>query len=144
MMIREMSQYDIRNMIQHTPLGRLAYILDNRPFIVPLSFRFSGGSLYSFTTDGQKTKALRQNDAVCILFEHIESRAKWSTVVVQGRYREIVLEDEQNAIVELMACEPIWWEPGYMKTVDKEGHERKLEPVFFRIDIESATGHQTG
>ncbi len=125
-------------------MGRLGYVLDNRPFIVPLSFRFSGGSLYSFTTDGQKTEALRWNDAVCILFDHIESPTKWSTVVVQGHYREIALEDEKNAIVELMASEPNWWEPGYMKTVDKEGHERKLEPVFFRIDIESATGRETG
>lgn len=48
MMIREMSEYDIRDMIQHTHLGRLAYVLDDRPFIVPLSFWFSGGSLYSF------------------------------------------------------------------------------------------------
>ncbi len=31
MMIREMSEYDIRDMIQHTHLGRLAYVLDNRP-----------------------------------------------------------------------------------------------------------------
>ncbi len=36
MMIREMSDYDIRNMIQHTQLGRLAYVLDNRPYILPL------------------------------------------------------------------------------------------------------------
>ncbi|KAB2659399.1 pyridoxamine 5'-phosphate oxidase family protein [Brucella tritici] len=144
MMIREMSEYDIRDMIQHTHLGRLAYVLDNRPFIIPLSFRFSGGSLYSFTTDGQKTEALRKNDAVCILFDHIESRTNWRTVVLNGHYREIDRDDEKNAIVALMASEPTWWEPAYIKTVAKDGHERKLEPIFFRIDIESATGHQTG
>ncbi|MFQ0812941.1 pyridoxamine 5'-phosphate oxidase [Brucella anthropi] len=144
MMIKEMSQYDIRTMIQHTQLGRLAYVFDDRPFIVPLSFRFSGGSLYSFTTDGQKTEALRKNDAVCILFDHIESRTRWRTVVVNGRYREIEREDEKNAIVELMASEPTWWEPAYIRTITKGGQERKLEPVFFRIDVENATGHEAG
>lgn len=144
MMIREMSEYDVRNMIQHTQLGRLAYVLDDRPFIVPLSFRFSGGSLYCFTTEGQKTAALRKNDAVCILFEDIESRTRWRTVVLNGRYREIERENEKNSIVTLMASEPTWWEPAYTKTIAKDQQERKLEPVFFRIDIESATGHQTG
>lgn len=96
MMIREMSDYDIRNMIQHTQLGRLAYVLDNRPYILPLSFRFSGGSLYCFTTEGHKTDALRKNDAVCILFDQIESRTSWRTVVLNGRYREIEREDEKT------------------------------------------------
>lgn len=144
MMIREMSEYDIRNMIQHTQLGRLAYVLDNRPYILPLSFRFSGGSLYCFTTEGHKIDALRKNDAVCILFDQIESRTNWRTVVLNGRYREIEREDEKNSIVALMASEPTWWEPAYTKTVAKDGHERKLAPVFFRVDIESATGHQAG
>ncbi len=67
MIINEMSELDIRDMIQHTQIGRLGYILDNRPYVVPLGFRFSGGSLYSFTTDGQKTEAMRKNAAVCIL-----------------------------------------------------------------------------
>lgn len=142
MMIKEMSEYDVRDMIQHTHVGRLAYVLDNRPVIVPLAFRFSGGSLYSFTTDGQKTEAMRRNDAVCILFDDIASRTEWRTVVVHGRYREILGEDEQEAIVKLMANDPIWWEPAYTRTITKEGDERKLTPIFFRVDIESATGHR--
>lgn len=142
MMIREMAETDIRNMIQHSPMGRLAYIHGNRPVIVPMSFRFSGGALYSFTTAGRKTEALRGNDAVCVLFDNIVSRTQWRTVVVHGRYREIAGEDECEAIVKLLADEPLWWEPGYTRTITSEGGERRLEPVFFRVDIESATGHQ--
>ena len=143
MMIKEMSDYDLREMIQNSHVGRLAYILDDRPVIVPMSFRFNGGSLYSFTTDGQKTAAMRKNDAVCILFDHIISRTEWKTVVLQGRYREIAREDEKAAIVNIMSAEPTWWEPAYTKTVTKDGGTRKLEPVFFRVDVESASGHQT-
>lgn len=142
MMIREMPESEIRNMIQHSHMGRLAYILDNRPVIAPMSFRFNGGSLYSFTTEGQKTEAMRSNDAVCVLFDNIVSRTEWRTVTVHGRYREIAGEAEREAIVKLMSDEAIWWEPGYSKTITREGGERKLEPVFFRVDIESATGHQ--
>ncbi len=63
---------------------------------------------------------------------------------MNGRYREIEREDEKNSIVALMASEPTWWEPAYIKTIAKDGKERKLDPIFFRIDIDSATGHQTG
>ncbi|MBC2885880.1 pyridoxamine 5'-phosphate oxidase family protein [Ochrobactrum sp. CM-21-5] len=142
MIIREMSDIDIRDMVHHAHIGRLAYIHDGRPVIVPLGFRFSGGALYSFTTDGQKTQAMRRNDAVCVLFDHIVSRTDWRSVVVNGRYREIEHENEKSAIVNLMAAEPTWWEPAYTKTVIGGG-ERKLEPVFFRVDIESASGRQT-
>lgn len=144
MIINEMSELDIRDMIQHTQIGRLGYILDNRPYVVPLGFRFSGGSLYSFTTDGQKTEAMRKNAAVCILFDHIVSRTQWRSVVVNGHYREIIREEEKASIVNMMASEPTWWEPAYTKTITGGGEQRKLEPVFFRVDIESATGHQAG
>ncbi len=143
MIIKEMSDYDIRNMIQNTHVGRLAYVLDNAPVIVPMGFRFSGGSLYSFTTEGQKIDAMRRNDAVCILFDDIASRTQWRSVVVRGRYRELGLEEEKAAIVKLMSTDATWWEPAYTKTVTREGAERPLEPVFFRVDIESTTGHQT-
>ncbi len=143
MIIKEMSDYDIREIIQHTHVGRLGYIFEDRPIVVPMTFRFSGGSLYSFTTGGQKIEAMRKNDAVCILFDKIESRTKWQTVLVQGRYREITHEEEQEAIVKMMASEPTWWEPAYIKTITKEGTERELKPVFFRVDIEKCSGHQT-
>ena len=144
MIIKEMSEIDVRDMIQHTQIGRLGYILGDRPFVVPLGFRFSGGALYSFTTDGQKTEAMRKNDAVCILFDHIISKTEWRSVVVNGHYREITREEEKAAIVNMLSNEPTWWEPAYTKTITSGGEQRKLEPVFFRVDIESATGHQPG
>jgi len=64
-------------------------------------------------------------------------------VVVNGRYREIMRDEEQNAIVNMMANQPVWWEPAYTKSVTRSGEQRKLTPVFFRVDIESATGHET-
>lgn len=144
MMIREMSDYDIRNMIQHTTVGRMSYILDNKPVIIPMGFRFSGGSLYSFTTDGQKTDALAKNNAVCILFDEIESRTKWRTVIVHGHYHAVEGEQEKTALVKLLSDSPTWWEPAYVRMVDREGEERKLKPAFFRIDIDSATGREAG
>lgn len=143
MIIKEMPEYDVRTMIQQTHVGRLSYILDNRPVIVPMGFRFSGGSLYSFTTEGQKTEAMRANNAVCILFDAIASRTEWRSVVVHGRFRELADAEEKAAIAKLMSTDATWWEPAYTKTVTRDGKERPLEPVFFRVDIESATGHQT-
>lgn len=142
MIIKDMSEYDIRNVIQNTQVGRLAYIFEGRPYVVPLGFRFSGGSLYSFTTEGQKITGMRENDAVCILFDDIVSLTQWRSVVVNGRFREITGEAEQSAIVNMMANQPLWWEPAYTKTITSEGEQRQLKPVFFRVDIESATGHQ--
>jgi nitroimidazol reductase NimA-like FMN-containing flavoprotein (pyridoxamine 5'-phosphate oxidase superfamily) len=87
---------------------------------------------------------MRKNDAVCILFDHIISKTEWRSVVVNGHYREITREEEKAAIVSMLSNEPTWWEPAYTKTITSGGEQRKLEPVFFRVDIENATGHQAG
>ncbi len=142
MIIKEMSEYDIRDMIRNTHVGRLAYILDQRPVVIPMGFRFSGGSLYSFTTEGQKTEALRKNNAVCVLFDHIHSLTDWRSVVVHGRFHEVTRDEDREAVTKLMDAQPSWWEPGYVRTVTKEGEDRKLRPVYFRIDIEDVSGHQ--
>src|SRR5690606_20399543 len=119
------------------------YIYEGRPQVVPIGFRFSGGSLYSFTTEGQKTRAMRENNAVCVLFDEVESRTKWRSVVVNGRFREIIGEAKQSAIANMMATQPSWWEPAYIRTITQTGEDRPLKPFYFRIDIESATGHET-
>lgn len=143
MFIKQMSDYDIREMVHKTQIGHLAYIHEGRPVIVAMGFHFSGGSLYALTTAGQKTEAMRENNAVAVYFEEIEARNKWRTVSIEGRYSELNTDEERQAIANLLSSNPTWWEPAYVRTVGKDGKDRKLEPVFFRIDIDSLSGHET-
>ena len=70
---------------------------------------------------------------------------QWSSVIVFGRYEELPPESGYEATRKLahnlLQQRPVWWEPGYAK-MDREGSERPLDLVYFRIHIARITGHQ--
>lgn len=98
MIIKSMPSIDMRDFLHQQHLGRLAFIKDDKPYIVPLFFLFSAGALYSFTTDGQKVDAMRKYPKVTILFDQINKVDDWQSVMVHGEYIEITGEGNKAAI----------------------------------------------
>lgn len=142
MLIKEMNDHDIHALLHQTHLGRVAYVIDNKPYITPMMFAFNAGALYSFTTDGQKVAAMRKNADICIMFDQIRSLTNWSTVLVHGTYRELAEDSGKTAVAAILEARPQWWEPAYVRTIMKDGTARGLSPIYFRVDINRLSGHQ--
>lgn len=146
MIIKEMTKQEIREMLERATLGRLACVKDNQPYIVPLTFAYSGVFLYSFSTAGRKIDYMRTNPHVCVEFDEISSTNSWRSVIVTGRFEELTKEphhiEARNAAHALLNKKAEWWQPAYVKTVIRE-HERSLDPVYFRIAIAETSGHKT-
>jgi nitroimidazol reductase NimA-like FMN-containing flavoprotein (pyridoxamine 5'-phosphate oxidase superfamily) len=144
MLIQEMSRQACVDLLARHRLGRLACAREGQPYITPLYFALQDGCLYSFSTIGQKIEWMRSNPLVCLEVDEIESRQKWSTVIVFGRYEELPktpeYEDARQMAYSLLQRQPQWWEPAYVKTI-LHGAERELEPVYFRIPIAAISGH---
>lgn len=143
MLIQDMTEADMRYFIREHKIGRLAYIKDGAPYITPMRWTFNAGALYSFTTEGQKTDAMRLQPNIAILFDRVSSGTDWQSVLVHGIFREIADAAGRAGVAELMNKAPEWWEPAYVRTMQDHAHERKLDPVYFRVDITAMTGHQT-
>ncbi|ATU92994.1 pyridoxamine 5'-phosphate oxidase family protein [Phyllobacterium zundukense] len=145
MIIKEMTQQEIRELLERATIGRLACVKDNQPYVVPLTFAYNGVFLYSFTTAGRKVEYMRANPHVCVEFDEISSTNNWQSVIVTGRFEELTREphhvDARNAAHALLNKHAQWWQPAYVKTVIRE-QERSLEPVYFRISITETTGHK--
>ena len=73
-------------------VGRLGCARDNQPYIVPISFYFdpAGRCLYSFATAGQKIDWMRSNPRVCLEVDEIGDEFHWNSVLVIGRFEELV------------------------------------------------------
>jgi hypothetical protein len=108
-------------------------------------FAYCANYLYGFSTVGRKIEWMRANPNVCIEVDDVRNAEQWTTVIVMGRYEELpdapATADGRGLAYSFLQRTPAWWEPGYAKTVLK-GNERPLVPVYFRIQIESITGHQ--
>ena len=146
MLIQNMTRQASIDLLAHTRLGRLACAHDGQPYITPVSFACDGKYLYAFSTLGKKITWMRSNPRVCIEADELVTRQDWATVIVIGRYEELTDAPEyevlRNHAYNLLQRNPLWWEPGYVKTV-LDGTERPVsKPMYFRVHIDQISGHR--
>jgi hypothetical protein len=122
MLIRNLTVAECRGELERTGVGRLAFVRDCTPHIVPMRFSYDGSDLYGFSILGQKIEGMRENPLVCVEFDDRTNHFQWMSVIATGVYEEL----------------PMWWQPA---TVVTEPGNAFL-PIFFRIRIKSMTGHQ--
>jgi nitroimidazol reductase NimA-like FMN-containing flavoprotein (pyridoxamine 5'-phosphate oxidase superfamily) len=146
MLIEDIPRSDCIGILSRTRLGRLACAQREQPYITPLFFAYDCDALYALSTLGQKIVWMRTNPLVCVEADEVTSPQQWSSVIVFGRYEELPAESEDDSArklaYSLLQQRPVWWEPAYAKTV-REGNERPLELVYFRIHVVQISGHRT-
>jgi nitroimidazol reductase NimA-like FMN-containing flavoprotein (pyridoxamine 5'-phosphate oxidase superfamily) len=123
-------------------LGRLACALDNQPYVVPVAFSYEPGRIYVFSTVGKKIEWMRQNPKVCLQVDEIGNRSHWTSVVINGIYLELQepqYSAEKRRARELLGESAQWW-IAPMAERREQVSDLSIEPVFFRIDIESMSG----
>jgi nitroimidazol reductase NimA-like FMN-containing flavoprotein (pyridoxamine 5'-phosphate oxidase superfamily) len=132
-------------LLKNAHIGRIACVGGLQPYVTPFSFAYENNFIYSFGTVGKKIEWMRANPLVCIEVENIVNREEWQTVIVLGRFEELPNVPEFSKAIDkahgLLAESAVWWEPGFVKTLNKEG-ERSLKPVWFRVSVLEITGHQ--
>lgn len=143
MHIEEMTRADALTLVASMPLGRLAYALNDQPYVTPLSFALEGDDLFGFSTVGQKITSMRVNPKVCVEFERIRNQQDWATVLIGGLFEELDHESGyMDRAYSLLSQRAAWLQPGYVKTVLTTG-EHLLEPVYFRIQIVKVSGRRS-
>ncbi|MEL0456001.1 pyridoxamine 5'-phosphate oxidase family protein [Flavobacteriaceae bacterium SZ-1-7] len=128
-------------------IGHLAYVYKNSPFVVPITYYFNSKnkSLIGYTGEGHKTTALKENNAVALEVEDIESIDNWSTVLVQGTYEELEGPDAKfqlhkftNGVKEIIAKKE-HKEYQFIPQFSDKTHP-EAPPIVYRINIEEITG----
>jgi hypothetical protein len=145
MLIHDMTRQSSIDLLARMRLGRLACAHEGQPYITPMYCAYGDNCLYSFSTLGQRITWMRANPLVCVEIEELVSPWEWATVIVFGRYEELPDTHEygphRERAHDLLHKQPMWWEPGYVKTV-LGGKTRPMQPVYFRIHIDQISGHR--
>jgi len=145
MLIHDMTRQASIDLLARTHLGRLACARDGQPYITPMYFSYDEDHLYSFSTLGQKIAWVRANPLVCVEFEELAGPHEWVTVIVLGKYQELPDTPQygmyRKRAHDLLRLRPMWWEPGYVKTVLNE-KTRPMDSMYFRIHIDHISGHR--
>lgn len=145
MLIHDMPRSEVDDMLHRLSIGYLAVSVNDKPYIVPLRFKYENGYLYSLTSEGKKMDMMKTNRNVCVSFSDIHGTNNWRSLVISGQFEEIPKSLDKDSLYyhahDLLATNANWWEPAYVKTI-LSGEERALEPLYFRIADLEMTGHQ--
>ena len=145
MLITELTPKERLDVLTRAHLGRLACAKDGQPYIVPIFFAYHDNYFYSASSYGQKIEWMRANPLVCVEVDEVASPQQWTSVLAYGCYRELPDTPEYRSKRQfagsLLQRQPIWWEPGYVKTI-LGAQERPLVPLYFCIRVERTTGHR--
>ena len=144
MLIQELTRQASLDLLARTRLGRLACAQGTQPYVVPFYFVYDNECLYSFSTVGQKIEWMRANPLVCVEADEVVSPEEWMSVIVFGRYEELLDTPECQGVRAfahtLLKRHAVWWEPASAKMI-RRGAQRPLVPVVYRIHGLRITGH---
>ena len=142
MLIRKMTLTECRAGLGQFRVGRLAFVRNGMPRVVPMRFSFDGSDLYGFSLLGEKIACMRDNPHVCVEFDEQANHFQWWSVVATGRYDELPDSPEhvqaRRHAQEVLQKLAMWWQPA---TAAAEAHGAFV-PVFFCIRVDTMTGHE--
>ena len=145
MLIQDMTREMSIDLLKRAHIGRLGCTQGSQPYVVPISFAYHQEFIYSFATVGQKIEWMRANPLVCVEADEVVSPEQWMSVIVFGRYEELLDTPEYQGVRAfahtLLKRHAVWWEPAYAKTI-LHRTERPLVPVVYRIHGLQITGHR--
>lgn len=146
MILRDMTMTECEATLSANRIGHLGCISGDRPYVLPIRYIFRNHAFYSFSLPGRKIDSLRSNPRVCVQVEQLATSEEWQSVLLEGLYRELP-DDEKSHGEHMRAWELLqergnWWEPGAYKPEGAAQPSSELQPVFYRVEIQTLSGRR--
>lgn len=126
--------------------GRIGCQLNNRLYIVPVSYCYDGKFVYAHSREGLKIDMLRKNKDTCFQVDIVDSLAIWRSVIVWGTYEELASGRKQEEAKRLLdnRFAPLYTSQSISRPSENihppQSVEKRRKAVYFRIRIKEKTG----
>lgn len=97
--VQEMTDREIEVLLEKAGYAHFACSENDRPYIVPIHYVYNAPFVYFYTTDGKKTRIIKENPNVCLQVEEVIDRENWRSVVLNGTAEEITDPQEREDVV---------------------------------------------
>lgn len=146
-MLKTLEIDDCLTMLGNNYIGRLGYIFGQTPYIIPITFYHDANakSIISYSAKGHKLHAMRQYNKVTLQVDEIASLQSWKSVLVLGRFEELLGSDAKlylrrfsNGVREIMEHKGLTV-PKFIKDFSNVQENRGI-PTVYRLIINDITG----
>lgn len=149
-MNHDLTDADIDAVLQSQLYGHLGCTLpDGQVYVVPITYAYHEGALYSFSYSGLKIDALRSHADACVQTEEFQHDGDVRSVIVWGTYEELsgterlqantVLTERLESAVGIPRS-PLYQVPTGALLSAFSRISNMPESIFFRINIQRKTG----
>lgn len=90
-MITSLDQRSCQRVLEDNYIGNLAYISNNEPYVIPITYFFNVKENYiiCYSGMGHKIRAMRKKTEVSISVSEIFAANLWKSVLAHGTYKEV-------------------------------------------------------
>jgi nitroimidazol reductase NimA-like FMN-containing flavoprotein (pyridoxamine 5'-phosphate oxidase superfamily) len=141
----KLNDQQIDNLLLSQSIGHLGCTNSNKPYVVPITYLFYKGYIFSQTWPGQKLTTMRNNPLVCFEVYRHTDMFNWESAVLWGQFEE--LSDEEAIEARIPLFDHVFQ---LMTTAVVHSHEHantatiadenRYRPIMFRIKITERTG----
>lgn len=144
-MRKSLRQKECDFILSNNYIGHLAYIYQNKPFIVPITYFYYDQKIICYSGDGHKINALRNHNAVAIEVTEIESINNWKSVVAHGAFEEVQGSHAKALLHEFsLGIKDLILKKELLDLNFINEFSAKIEsdtiPIVFKINVEEITG----
>ncbi|MDN3670528.1 pyridoxamine 5'-phosphate oxidase family protein [Echinicola jeungdonensis] len=144
-MLGNLSDHQIDQILQSLIIGRLGCRMDDKMYIIPVTYVFEDGYIYAHSKEGLKINIMRKNPKVCFQVDSIENMTNWRSVLVWGEFEELKSEEAQTEAIHILADR---FAPYVTSETVKSSNnsnppvlvEKELKAVIYRIKITEKSG----
>ena len=89
-MFTNLEDKEITFILENNYIGKLGYIYQNRPFVVPITYYYDkeNHAFICYSADGHKMNAMRKYNAVSLLVSDINTVTQWKSVLAHGTFEQ--------------------------------------------------------
>ena len=139
--MRSLLEKEGEELLTSAKIGRLGCVDNGEPYVVPISYFFEAGSVYSHSLPGRKIDILRSHPRACLQVDDIENDFCWRSAIAWGDFEEVHGPAERNAILrKLLARFPLLTPVESTMAMDASAPDS----VVFRVRIDRITGMAEG
>ena len=150
-MIKDLALPTCIELLQNNYIGRLAYIAHQCPYVIPITYYYNGNAedyIISYSLEGHKIEAMRENSTVSIQVDRIESVDRWKSVLVQGTFEELSGIDAKNMLrkfsqgVKDIVNRQKDKDVQFIHEFSSKLNVKNGSPIVYRIKVQEITGKE--
>ena len=135
-MIKPLSSEEARALVREGRTGRLGCVIEEGPYVVPVSYIFEGDSIYVHSLMGQKIRAMRADPRVCLQVDEIKDEYHWKSALAFGEYEEITDSVERARVLDRLLKRF----PHLTPIESVPVHDGQSSVIVFSIRVREVTG----